>query len=63
VTRHAIAITGSGLITPLGDDPMQVMENLRAGQRALPQEGAASVTIPQFEATRYACVVFFSAYF
>jgi 3-oxoacyl-[acyl-carrier-protein] synthase II len=62
VSRQAIAITGSGLITPLGDDPRQVMENLRAGQRALPLEGAASVTIPSFEATRYAAVRGMRAY-
>jgi 3-oxoacyl-[acyl-carrier-protein] synthase II len=52
-----VAITGLGLITPLGDRPEAVAEAMRAGRSALaPAEGSgwAEARIADFEATRYA---------
>ncbi len=62
MSRHAIAITGSGMITPLGDDPRAVMESLREGQRAPPRDGALCAMIPHFDATAYATVRGMRAY-
>lgn len=57
-----IAITGSGLITPLGDDLKLVMERMREGQSVVTQATTASVTIPHFDPTRYATVRGMRAY-
>ncbi|MFT3926765.1 MAG: beta-ketoacyl synthase N-terminal-like domain-containing protein [Myxococcales bacterium] len=56
------AITGAGLITPLGDDLARLMESLREGQSALTQQGAGSLMVPNFEASRYANVRGMRAY-
>ena len=55
-----IAISGVGLITPLGDTLAGVGEALRSGQRAVAPavdlEGAGEARILDFDATRYATI-------
>ena len=62
MTPGSIAITGSGLITPLGDDLKLVMERMREGQSVLTHATSPNVAIPNFEATRYASVRGMRAY-
>jgi 3-oxoacyl-(acyl-carrier-protein) synthase len=55
-----VAITGVGVITPLGDNLSALGEALLAGRsavaRLLEPEGAMGALLPNFEATRYANV-------
>ena len=55
-----VAITGTAVLTPLGDSPDALSESLRAGRTAVAPTaelgGAAAAAIADFEATRYANV-------
>jgi len=55
----AAAVTGVGVISPLGDRPGAVAEALWAGRTAfapLPDAPGAAAAIPDFDATRYATI-------
>jgi 3-oxoacyl-(acyl-carrier-protein) synthase len=58
--EHVVAITGVGILTPLGDSMASVMEALCAGRSSVvPLQGPASAggsRFPDFEANRYANV-------
>jgi 3-oxoacyl-[acyl-carrier-protein] synthase II len=57
-TSTSIAITGLGVLTPLGDSPASLAEALRAGRRAIEAApdlgGSGQSRMNDFEATRYA---------
>jgi 3-oxoacyl-(acyl-carrier-protein) synthase len=55
MSSHAIALTGAGVVTPLGDDLTRIMEALREGQAA-PTTASGSLVIPTFDANHYANV-------
>ncbi len=60
IPEHAIAVTGVGVLTPLGDSPESLAEALRAGRSAIEPlaeiGGAGASRMTDFEATRYANV-------